>query len=538
MKKLNGWITLFMTPKKSVQKFLAIGLIILTILITLLVYLTGGIQYVYSHGMYIPILLAGIYFGVYGGLIQGLIGGLLLGPFMPIDTDAMLMQSPINWIYRIIFFMLIGGTIGYFSKAIKTAYLERIKILKKDIYTDIPLLTDLIDQDADQHPHYIMHLKILNHQDLIDLLGIDAYHDVLQLMQSRIINLKHTSSIYQKELSSFIITLENEVDDNTLEHLSDTLRETFIIKDIPIYLDIALGITMANDDLQTALIKAMYASRYAERNYVSYAKYTDTMSPNHENINILGLFNKAIYNNELYLVFQPQIDLKTKETIGAEALLRWQSDDLGLMMPNDFIPLIENTSLINDLTEWVIKSVFERIKMLMQSRMPLKIAINISAKNLLDKTFYNNVKTWLEDYQIPGKYVEFEITEQSLIINKSISKKFIDQLKHEKISLSIDDFGTGYSSLSELNRYQVHSLKIDRSFIHNCTKDTQLCSITKAAINLGKSLNVKTTAEGVETKEEADYLKSIDCDYAQGYHYAKPLQFNEFYTFLKNQKKT
>lgn len=538
MKKFNGWITLFMTPAKPVQRLLAISLISLTLLITVLVYFTGGIQYVYSHGMYVPILLAGIYFGVYGGLIQGFISGLLLGPFMPIDTETMVMQSPINWIYRIVFFMLIGGTIGYFSKAVKVAYLERIKILKRDIYTDIPLFTNLLDKDPEHHPHYIMHLKILNHQDLIDLLGIDAYYMVLKMLQQRMIDFKHTSSVYQKELSSFIITLERKVDNTSLELLSDTLRETFSVEDVPVYIDTALGITESSDDLHTALAEAMYAARYAERNFLSYVNYKDTMTPNHDNINILGLFNKALNTDELYLVFQPQIDLNTGEIVGAEALTRWQSDELGLMMPDDFIPLIEDTSLINDLTEWVIKSAFERIKMLMQSHLPIKIAINISAKNLLDKTFYSNVKSWLETYQIPGKYVEFELTEQSLMSNKGISKQFIDQLKHEKISLSIDDFGTGYSSLNELNRYQVHTLKIDQSFIHNCKDDKRLCSIIEAAVNLGKLLHIKTTAEGVETKEEVDYLKSINCDYAQGYYYAKPLVFDEFYTYIKSHKKT
>lgn len=536
MKKLNGWITLFMTPAKSTQKILAVCLIILTAFITVLVYFTGGIQYVYSHGMYIPILLAGIYFGVSGGIIQGFISGILLGPFMPIDTETMLMQTPLNWMYRIIFFMLIGGTIGYFSKAVKMAYYERIDILKKDIYTHIPLFTNLLDQDTDDRPQSIMHLKILNHQDLIDLLGIDAYYHVLKMMHHRMLNLNHTHGVYQKELSSFIITLENTVDDSTLEHLSDTLRETFIIEGVPVYIDTALGITQSQDNLHNALVKAMYASRYAERNFLSYVTYKASMTPNHDNINILGLFNKALYSDELYLVFQPQINLKTGKIIGAEALTRWQSDELGLMMPDDFIPLIEDTSLINDLTEWVIKSAFERIKMLMQSHLPIKIAINISAKNLLDKTFYDNVKSWLDNYQVPGKYVEFEITEQSLMLNKGVSKQFINQLKHEKISLSIDDFGTGYSSLSELNRYQVHSLKIDQSFIHNCTEDKGLSNIVKAAINLGQSLQIKTTAEGVETKEEVDYLKSINCDNAQGYYYAKPLMFDDLYTYIKTNK--
>ncbi|MFW5841931.1 MAG: putative bifunctional diguanylate cyclase/phosphodiesterase [Bacillota bacterium] len=538
MKKLNRWITLFMNPTRKVQRLLAVSLVSLTLLITLLVYVTGGIQYVYSHSMYVPILLAGIYLGVYGGIIQGFISGLLLGPFMPIDTDTMLMQSPINWIYRIVFFMLIGGTIGYFSKAVKLAYLERIKILKKDIYTEIPLFTNLLDKDVVNHPHYIMHLKILNHQDLIDLLGIDAYHTVLKMLQARIIHLEHMSSVYQKELSSFIIILEEKVDESTLEHLSDTLRKTFIVKDIPIFIDTALGITESSEDLHKSLIEAMYAARYAERHYLSYVNYKDTMTPNHENINILGLFKKALYSDELYLVFQPQINLKTGEIIGAEALTRWHSDELGLMMPDDFIPLIEETSLINDLTEWVIKSTFERIKMLMQSRIPIKIAINISAKNLLDKNFYTNVKSWLDNYQISGKYVEFEITEQSLMLNKGISKQFIEQLHHEKISLSIDDFGTGYSSLNELNRYQIHTLKIDQSFIHKCNEDARLCSITEAAINLGRALNIKTTAEGVETEEEVNYLKSIHCDYAQGYYYAKPLAFDDFYAFIKTHKKT
>ncbi len=243
---------------------------------------------------------------------------------------------------------------------------------------------------------------------------------------------------------------------------------------------------------------------------------------------------RALQKKEFYLMYQPLIDLETGKIFGSEALIRWNHPKLGRVSPADFIPLAEETGLIEEIGSWVLRTACKQNKkwhLLGYDR--ISVSVNVSAFQFQQPGFLKDVKRALNESRLEPHYLTLELTESTMLKNVDYSIETMRSLQKLGVKVSIDDFGTGYSSLSYLKDLPINTLKIDRSFINNLRVNTSDIAIVKAIITMGHGLAVKVLAEGVETKEQIDLLKELKCHYAQGFYIHKPLMITDFENGLK-----
>lgn len=246
---------------------------------------------------------------------------------------------------------------------------------------------------------------------------------------------------------------------------------------------------------------------------------------------------KAAANNELRLHYQPVVDIESGKLIGAEALLRWQSPQLGFLPPNDFIALAEENGIINEFGEWAIREACSQHKAWQKLGLgDLTIAVNLSSLQFNQPSFIPMVENTIKEFDINPIFLTFELTESMIMADTDNMLKKLKALKNLGIKLSIDDFGTGYSSLRYLNRFPLDTLKIDRSFVKELPENLDTSAIVNAILALAKTLNLKTIAEGVETTQQKIFLQNTSCDALQGYYFSKPMPVEEFQKYWEQQK--
>lgn len=531
---------LFIDKKQRIITLAVIALFFPTIY--MLVYFMDGNRFVYSHTMYIPIVIASIFFGMRGGILVGLLGGLLLGPFMPIDIVTGEMQLISNWIYRLIFFVIVGGIAGFFFKNFKESTKEIIGLLTHDAVSKLPTLQSLDPKNnfSSDFPtvdsNHVVSVRVLNHNNIVDLLGQHRYISVLKQVEERLT--KHMickMKLIQIDSNRLLVIIKEDSITPCLEEISMMFQNPFMIDQIPVYLKTAIGTTLETVPFASKIEQANAAARHAEINHQPFATYIKEHEPNMKDLEILGSFPKALETNQTRLVYQPKIHLKTKSSQSAEALIRWNHDKLGAIAPMDFIPMIEETQLINPLTEWVLHQGIKQVKCFQDNNLNIGVSINISTKNLYNLAFVEKMISIIKESKINPNLIEFEITESALMENPQKSTELLQMLKEFSIKLSIDDFGTGYSSLSYLSRFPIHIVKIDRFFVKEMATNPGVCSIVEATIKLAHKLGLETVAEGVEDETTANLLTELDCDYAQGYYFARPLEQNQIMEWYKEK---
>ena len=305
-----------------------------------------------------------------------------------------------------------------------------------------------------------------------------------------------------------------------------------------LHMTASIGVTVFPDDGKDMLTllcnadTAMYRAK--ENNGNTYQFYSHEMSQRAmERAKMESALRAAIERQEFELFYQPKVELCSGEVIGAEALIRWNHPEMGLMTPQRFIPLAEEVGLIVPIGDWVLRTAHAQNKAWQDAGLPpLKIAVNLSVRQFLQDGLVEAVAEVLRDTGLDGSYLELELTE-SMVMNNA--EHFIDKLNRLKaldVQLSIDDFGTGYSSLSYLKRFPLDRLKIDQSFIRDSATNPEDAAITRSVIDLGHSLNFKVIAEGVETSEQLAFLRANRCDEIQGYYFSKPVPAGEFAALL------
>ncbi|MBL4952150.1 EAL domain-containing protein [Neobacillus sp. YIM B02564] len=244
---------------------------------------------------------------------------------------------------------------------------------------------------------------------------------------------------------------------------------------------------------------------------------------------------QALKKKEFVLFYQPKIDVKTKQIVGMEALIRWHHPKKGLLSPIEFIPLAEKTGLIVPIGNWALKEAcWQNIKWQQEGHPPLRVAVNISPKQLAPD-LVQTIKDILEETGLSSECLEIEVTEGMLIELKDSTKTIIEEIRKLGVTVSLDDFGTGYSNIQYLQSFHVDSLKIDRSFIQNIETSPINQRLAEIITQMAHSLNLSVVAEGVETKEQYDFLQSIHCDEIQGYYVGKPASVKEFSTLFFSQ---
>ncbi|MBE9223279.1 EAL domain-containing protein [Cyanobacterium stanieri LEGE 03274] len=394
----------------------------------------------------------------------------------------------------------------------------------------------------------ILFIDIDRFKNINDTLNHSTGDKLLESFSYRILSCLSTDCIFSRwGGDEFILGVPlgndqnhtNTIDDTT-QVIMDSLKNPFLIDNYTIYVTCSVGVAIYPRDgnTQEQLIKnadiALSRAKQMGKNNSQY--YTTQLSE--EQMLLFELETSlydAIAHNQLYLNYQPQLNLDTNKIESAEALVRWKHPTLGVISPGKFIPLAEETGLIISIGEWVLKTACIQAKKWIESGYGLKtIAVNISVKQFRQENFVEIVKNILESVNLEPKYLELEVTESILMQDRGKTALIINELSELGVKFSLDDFGTGYSSLSYLKKFPFHTIKIDQSFIRDLTVNQQDRALIDAVITLGKGYNMQVVAEGVETEAQLRLLEKFNCDIIQGRWLSMPISDVEFTQFIIN----
>ncbi|APM38487.1 bifunctional diguanylate cyclase/phosphodiesterase [Clostridium kluyveri] len=392
----------------------------------------------------------------------------------------------------------------------------------------------------------LIFINIDDFKSVNDTFGHD-YGDLLLIIFSQLIAMciEPYGTLYRLGGDEFMLLIDKLNSYNELEKLcmeiSHYLRNPFEVKEKQIYITISIGIALFPEDSRDVaeLYKyadlAVFESKQKGKNTTTFFK-KELFYFYRRKLIIEQELKTAIENNELYILYQPQIDAVENKVIGFESLLRWKNRKLGFISPQEFIPICESTGIIIDIGEWVLNSVCKMIYELQLKGFKVEtISVNVSPIQLRNSDFVTRLINICEKNEISPSLLEIEITEGTLIDLYTCKIKTLDELLKKGVRVAIDDFGTGYSSLNYLTILPVNTLKIDKSFIDNIESKKNK-AVIKSIINLCKSLNYNIIAEGVETKKQLDCLLHIGCNTIQGYYFSKPLPVNKIEDILKKSK--
>lgn len=371
---------------------------------------------------------------------------------------------------------------------------------------------------------------------------------ILKKLTERLQNiLKDNLSLCRMGSDLFLMLLPSintdEEINKTLELISNSFKEEpFPISDQDIFLELNMGVSIFpdNGEHEQDLISKADLARYRvkENNTEFYHFYTPELNVKaFEKINLEINLRRALEQKEFILYYQPQAEIKSNKITGVEALIRWNHPEKGIIFPDNFIPLAEETGLIVPMGMWVLEEVCKQIAKWSKAGFNLTIGVNLSPLQFQDRNLVSDVKRILEETKINPNLLEIEITEGMMIIDIQKTIQIMSELKNMGVKISIDDFGTGYSSLNYLAQLPINFLKIDRSFLLNLHKGEHNETIISSMIALAKGLNLSVVAEGVETNEHLEFLKEIGCDYMQGYFLSKPLPLKEIEKIISNYNK-
>lgn len=439
--------------------------------------------------------------------------------------------------------------------ALRSNYNRIEHIAYHDGLTDLPnrlafleFTNAILKQSEVATDHHAMFFIDLDNFKLInDTLGHDYGDRLLVHTAKRLISLiSENDCIARAGGDEFMImkphiSSKEEAIDFAL-HILDSFKKPFVLDNETAYISLSIGIALypENGLDTTSLTKnadiAMYNSKENGKN-----KYSVFDSEMEEKLNykslITDVLRYAIRNNEIYLLYQPQIRLKDNQIIGYEALLRVYHPRMGLLSPREFIPVAEETGLINELGDWVLRKACQFNKSLIDNGIsPYAVSVNISPVQINHYNFFNTLSQILEETQLPPQYLELELTESTLVSSIIDTATIIKRMQEIGVKVALDDFGTGYSSLNYLAKMNIHTLKIDKSFINNiCVNDKEL-SMVHTIIRLAHHLGIQVVAEGVEHPAQLVLLKEIKCDIVQGFVFSQPLLSNDLMHLLQTSK--
>ncbi len=368
-------------------------------------------------------------------------------------------------------------------------------------------------------------------KEINDTLGHHAGDQLLVLVAERLTGtVRASDTVARLGGDEFAVLVEGATQDSAVEtadRLTTALRETFQIGGVSLDIEASIGIALSQGDqddvtglLQRADI-AMYQAKESHQSHALYDAELDVNTP--ARLTLLGDLRRALQTaDQLRLEYQPKISTNTGEVYGVEALLRWDHPVRGPIPPASFIPVVETTGLIDELTFHVLRLALAQQSRWVGQGIELPVAVNISARSLLDPRFPERVEQILAQQGLPARSLILELTETSMMVNPDAAVAILTRLAEQGIRLSIDDFGTGYSSMSYLKRLPVSELKIDRSFVMDLPRNEDNAVLIQSAVDLGHNLGLNVVAEGVEDEATLQRLREMGCDLAQGYHISRP----------------
>jgi diguanylate cyclase (GGDEF)-like protein/PAS domain S-box-containing protein len=385
----------------------------------------------------------------------------------------------------------------------------------------------------------LMFLDLDRFKEINDTLGHTTGDAVLHAVAKRLItSLREGDTIARLGGDEFTLILENVVDADEVTAVAEKILEAFsdpiVIEGREIDVTPSIGITLyprgvedIDTLLQTADIAMYHAKEEGRNTYEFYAPEMNAYAA--ERLDMENLLRRALERQEFVLHYQPRVAVKSGRITGVEALIRWNSKELGLVLPVQFIPLAEKTGLIVPIGEWVLRTACAQNRAWQQRGLPpLLMSVNLSPRQFRQKTLVETIARGLRDTGLDPRWLELEITEGMIMPHADKAIVILQKLHQLGVQLSVDDFGTGYSSLAYLGRIPVQKFKIDQSFVQCLTIDGDDAGIVTAVIAMAKSFKLAVVAEGVETKKQLAVLEKLECDEYQGYHFSQPLPADEF----------
>jgi len=330
---------------------------------------------------------------------------------------------------------------------------------------------------------------------------------------------------------------------NAARAIKQSLEQAFIFEDQEIFVSSSIGISLYPQDgrdtgglLKTAGVALDRAKAQGGNNYQFYTAGGTTRAL--KQLVLESNLRPGLERSEFFIHYQPQVAIHDFHLIGMEALVRWQHPQLGVLYPSEFITLAEESGMIISLGEWVMRTACAQNKAWQDAGLaPMRLSVNFSARQFQQPTFIADVAQILKDTNLDPRWLELELTESSIMRDPEQAIEKLHELKLMGIKVAVDDFGTGYSSLNYLKRFPIDTLKIDKSFVEDVCKDPHDTAIVRAIINLGHALDVTVIAEGVETKEQLQYLSALECDAVQGFLFSKALSVKAFEELLVEQRR-
>jgi diguanylate cyclase (GGDEF)-like protein/PAS domain S-box-containing protein len=436
------------------------------------------------------------------------------------------------------------GRIWYFRDITDRKVAEhRVQYLAYyDDLTGLPNRTLLQDRlakaaaDARRQKHKValLFLDLDGFKDINDSLGHSVGDFLLQGVAERLKKWgREQDTIARLGGDEFLVMLTHvrDVPDAAVaaERIMDVINGAFVIQGRSLHVSCSIGVSIFPEhgaDGET-LIKnadaAMYSAKQSGRN--NFRFFTEDLNTQAvERVTLENSLRSALAMAELFLMYQPQVDVATGRVAGLEALLRWQHPELGLVPPDKFIRIAENSGLILPIGEWVLRTACSQVRKWQEDDFPgVTVAVNVSAIQFRQEGFCELVRKVLQETGLAPQFLELELTESLLLTNAELMLSVVQELRDIGVTLAIDDFGTGYSNFSYLKRFRISKLKIDRSLIREIAVNPDDAAITTAIISMAKSLHLKVIAEGVEDKAQVSFLREHQCDEIQGYYFSKPL---------------
>lgn len=426
---------------------------------------------------------------------------------------------------------------------------EWLKYLAQyDPLTDLPnrnLLYERLEETIISHRREGKHLALVlmdlnDFKDINDTVGHQIGDLLLQevgrRVQSKLGKNDTVARLGGDEFGVLLPDMSDEGASLAAGNLLKALEPSFAIGELAVDMRASIGMAFFpkhcqdKDTLLRCAEVAMYQAKQSANGYAIYSPERDSYSP--ERLALMAELHRALEKKQLFLVYQPKIDLISGNTTAVESLARWQHPKLGLVPPDRFIPMAERTGFIKSLTMWGLQTALSQAQAWLQQGLRVPVSVNLSARILHDERFPDQVEELLNSSRIGPEQLELEITESVIMAEPARALEILTRISRMGVVLSIDDFGTGYSSLAYLKRLPVNAVKVDKSFVLHMTKDQNDAQIVRSTIELAHNLGLKVIAEGVESREAWDRLVALGCDEAQGYYMSRPLPAAEITKWL------
>ena len=395
----------------------------------------------------------------------------------------------------------------------------------------------------DKQEATLIMIDLNNFKDINDTLGHNTGDKLLVTLGERLKTLEDRNTTIARlggdEFSILSVKTYSkyEIVDYTRK-IQDLISKPIDLSGMSLTIDAAIGIALipehatTSNDILIAADVAMYKSKANKEDFCIYNPRSNYHAK--RNLKISNDIKQALKNHQLKLYYQPKIDLKNNNVTSLEALIRWQHPELGLVLPDEFIPIIENSSFIKPFTMFTLEAAIRKQAELKENSLDISIAVNLSAKLLDDNYLADDICKILSSYDVSAEKLVLEITESAAMSNNDHTLTILNSLIKNNLKLSIDDFGTSHATFSYLKQLPAAELKIDKLFITDICNDDSNNIITSSIISLAHGFNMQVVAEGIEDKKTYDYLNKIDCDMAQGYWISKPLLDEDIVPWITN----